>query len=65
MKRYLEKIKELTTSFLIFDIRQVPQAQNTRADALSKLAASLPPEIQKKTYVEVLENSSLKESLAV
>ncbi|XP_073108374.1 uncharacterized protein [Elaeis guineensis] len=37
IKRYLEK---------------VPQMQNTRMDALSKLAASIPPEFQIGTYIE-------------
>ena len=34
-------------------------------DALSKLTASQPSEVQNETYIEVLENSSLEESLAV
>ena len=36
-----------------------------QTDALSKLVASLPSEFQKKTYIEILKNLSLEESLAI
>ena len=65
MKRYLQKIKDLTLSFLSFDIQQVPRTKNAKADALSKLAALLPTNLEKETYFEVLKISSLEEPLVV
>ncbi|XP_073103292.1 uncharacterized protein [Elaeis guineensis] len=47
------------------NIKRYLEHKNTRVDALSKLTASQPSEVQNETYIEVLENSSLEESLAV
>ena len=48
MKRYLKKIKDLVSSFVSFDVQQVPREENARADALSKLAASLSTDLEKR-----------------
>ncbi|MEJ1821258.1 reverse transcriptase-like protein, partial [Escherichia coli] len=40
MKQYLEKAKEMLTSFRYFSIHRIPRGENSRADVLSKLAAS-------------------------
>lgn len=61
MKKYLGKVKNLTSSFQIFDIQQVPTAKNARVDALSKLAVSLPSNLRNNTYLKVLKKSSLEE----
>ncbi|XP_073116196.1 uncharacterized protein [Elaeis guineensis] len=42
MKRYLQKIKNLTLIFLSFDIQQVPKVDNAKVNVLSKLATLLP-----------------------
>ncbi|XP_073109291.1 uncharacterized protein [Elaeis guineensis] len=65
MKKYLQKVKDLTSVFLSFDIQQVPRADNARADALSKLAVLLPTDLENGTYFEVLKVSTLEEPLIV
>ena len=65
MKRYFQNVKNLTSSFLSFDIQQIPKAENVRMDAPSKLAASLPANLQKGTIIKVLKASSLEEPLVV
>lgn len=39
MKKYLAKVVELKNQFDTFEIQQIPQSQNKRTDALSKLAS--------------------------
>ncbi|XP_073017975.1 uncharacterized protein [Primulina eburnea] len=39
--RYLAIIKELSTHFISWSIEQIPREENTEADALAKMAASL------------------------
>ena len=65
MKRYLQKVRDLTSTFLSFDIQQVPRADNAKTYALSKLAALLPIDLEEGTYFEVLKISSLEEPLAI
>ena len=65
MKRYLQKIKDLTLFFLSFDNQQILRAENTKTDALSKLIALLSTDLEKGTYFEVLKISSLEEPLVV
>ncbi|XP_073112308.1 uncharacterized protein [Elaeis guineensis] len=65
MKRYIQKVKDLTSSFLSFDVQQVPKEKNARANALSKLAASLSADLEKETSFEILKTSSLEEPLFV
>ncbi|XP_073101422.1 uncharacterized protein [Elaeis guineensis] len=40
MKKYLQKVKDLTSKFFYFDIQQIPRSENSRADLLSKLATT-------------------------
>nr|XP_010930438.1 uncharacterized protein LOC105051606 [Elaeis guineensis] len=44
---------------------KVPKAENAKVDALSKLAALLPIDLENETYFEVLKTSSLEEPLIV
>lgn len=61
MKKYLCKVKNLILLFLSFDVQQVFKVENARTNALSKLVASLPADLQKGTFFEVLKKSSFKE----
>ena len=40
MMKYVEKAKELIAQLSYFEIQAIPRAENTKEDALSKLASS-------------------------
>ena len=40
LKKYLELVRTITESFESFTLEQIPREENTKADALSKLASS-------------------------
>ena len=61
MAKYLEKVKEIISTFGSFDIRQIPREENTRADLLSKLATLAPTELPKEVFFEVLKCPSTEE----
>lgn len=61
MKKYLGKGKDLISSFQSFKIQQVARAENAGIDTLLKLVASLPSDLRKDTYLEVLKKLSLEE----
>ncbi|XP_071718750.1 uncharacterized protein [Rutidosis leptorrhynchoides] len=61
MQKYLELTKALTNTFAAFEIKQIPQNRNKKADALSKLASLLYNHFTKKVMVEVLERKSTEE----
>lgn len=61
MQNYLSKAKKLTISFQGFDIQQVRRVKNAKSNALSKLIALLPSNLQKNMYFKVLKKSSLEE----
>ena len=61
MAKYLEKVKEIIPAFGSFDIKQIPRAENTRADLLSKLATLAPAELPKEVLFEVLKCPSTEE----
>ena len=65
IKSYLQKVRQLISTFKSFEIQQVLRAENAQVDALSKLAASLPSELHRITFLEALEKSSLEEPLEV
>ena len=62
MVKYLEKVKEIVPAFGSFDIKQIPRAENIRADLLSKLATLALTELPKKVFFEVLKHPSTEES---
>lgn len=60
MRRYLQKVKDLATSFRNIDIQQVPRAKNFWTDIPSKLASSALTNLHKESF-KILERSSIKE----
>lgn len=61
MKKYLQNIKDLILLFLSFVVYDISRVENASIDALSKLVASLPANLRKETFLEVLKKSSLKD----
>ena len=61
MAKYLEKIKEIIPAFGSFDIKQIPRAENIRADLLSKLVTLVLTELPKEVLFEVLKYQSMEE----
>ena len=56
---YLHKVRELLKKFVLVQVRHVPRAGNSRADALAKLATALYEDISKTTPVEYLAEPSI------
>ncbi|GKE00962.1 reverse transcriptase domain-containing protein [Tanacetum coccineum] len=61
MVQYLEKVKTLTSNFKEFSIKQVPQSENKKADALSKIASTSFTHLSKQVLVEELKEKSINE----
>ena len=61
MAKYLKRVKEIVPAFGSFDIKQIPRAENTRADLLSKLATLAPAKLPKEVLFEVLKYPSTEE----
>nr|KAJ0228342.1 hypothetical protein LSAT_V11C100041710 [Lactuca sativa] len=59
MQKYLDATRNLTQSFKSFQIKQIPRGENTKADALSKLASASLDHVTKKVLIEVLEERSI------
>ncbi|GJU08003.1 reverse transcriptase domain-containing protein [Tanacetum coccineum] len=60
MTQYLEKAKSLIESFKIFSIEQVPQSENKKVDALSKIASTSFAYLTKQVLVETLKRKCTK-----
>ena len=58
MKRYLEKVKSLSSTFDNFSIQKISRASNTKANLLSKLATLALNELSKEVLFEVLQRLS-------
>ncbi|GJS50843.1 reverse transcriptase domain-containing protein [Tanacetum coccineum] len=67
MIKYLEKVKNIASTFKEFSIKQVPGGENKKADALSKIASTSFAHLSKQVLVEELREKSIdeKEVLAV
>ncbi|GJU13102.1 reverse transcriptase domain-containing protein [Tanacetum coccineum] len=67
MIKYLEKVKNLASTFKEFSIKQVPRGENKKADALSKITSTSFAHLSKQVLVEELKEKSIdeKEVLAV
>ncbi|GJY67006.1 reverse transcriptase domain-containing protein [Tanacetum coccineum] len=67
MIKYLEKVKNLTSTFKEFSIKKVPRGENKKVDALSKMASTSFAYLRKQILVEELEEKPIneKEVLAV
>jgi ribonuclease HI/dsDNA-binding SOS-regulon protein len=62
LQRYLEMVKPLIAGFNGFELTQVPREENSKADALSKLASSeLKPKPGQKLLMETLRKKSYEE----
>ncbi|GJR93869.1 reverse transcriptase domain-containing protein [Tanacetum coccineum] len=61
MIQYLEKAKMLISGFIKLSIEQVPQSENKKAFALSKIASTSFTHLTKQVLVKVLKEKSIKE----
>ncbi|GJY50177.1 reverse transcriptase domain-containing protein [Tanacetum coccineum] len=61
MVQYLEKVKTLASNFKEFSIKQVPQSENKKVDALSKIASTSFAHLNKQVLVEELKEKSIHE----
>ncbi|GJV91212.1 reverse transcriptase domain-containing protein [Tanacetum coccineum] len=61
MIKYLEKVKNLTSTFKEFFIKQVPRGENKKVDALSKMASTSFTHLSKQILVEELKEKSINE----
>ena len=56
---YLKKVRELLRKFVLVQVRHIPRADNSRADALAKLATTSQEDLNKQTPVEHLVEPSI------
>ena len=56
---YLRKVQDLLKKFVLLPVRHVPLAENSRADALAKLAIALQEDLSRSTPVEYLAEPSI------
>ena len=56
---YLRKVRDLLKTFVLVQVRHVPRAENSRADALAKLAIALQEDLSRSTPVEYLAEPSI------
>ncbi|XP_038971180.1 uncharacterized protein LOC120104330 [Phoenix dactylifera] len=61
MQKYLQKVRNLTSTLSSFNIQHISRSENLRADQLSKLATSRMSELSKATMLEYLQTSSTEE----
>ncbi|GJT92814.1 reverse transcriptase domain-containing protein [Tanacetum coccineum] len=65
MIQYLEKAKALTDNFKMFSIEQVPQSENKKADALSKIASTGFAHLTKQYLAEGTIPADIKKARAI
>ena len=56
---YLKKVRELLRKFVLVQVRHIPRAENSRADALAKLSTASQEDLNKQTPVEHLAEPSI------
>ena len=56
---YLKKVRELLRKFMLVQVRHIPRAENSRADALAKLATASQEDLSRLTPVEHLAEPSI------
>ena len=56
---YLKKVQDLLKKFVLVQVRHIPKAENSRADALAKLATALQEDLSRLTPVEYLAEPSI------
>ena len=59
MLLYLQKVLDLLKKFVLVQVKLVPRAENSRADALAKLATALQEDLGRSTPVEYLAEPSI------
>ena len=56
---YLQKVRNLLKKFVLVQVRHIPRAENSRADALAKLATASQEDLSKSMPVEYLAEPSI------
>ena len=56
---YLKKVRDLLKKFVLVQVRHIPRAENSRADALAKLATASQEDLSRLTHVEYLAEPSI------
>ena len=56
---YLKKVRELLRKFVLVQVRHIPRVENSRADALAKLATASQEDLSRLTLVEHLAEPSI------
>ena len=56
---YLQKVRDLLKKFVLVQVRHIPIAENSRADALAKLAIASQEDLSRSTRVEYLAEPSI------
>ena len=56
---YLRKVRDLLKKFVLVQIKHVPRTENSRADALAKLATASQEDLSMSTLVEYLAEPSI------
>ena len=56
---YLRKVRDLLKKFVLVQVKHVPRAENSRADALAKLATAPQEDLGRSTLVEYLSEPSI------
>ena len=59
MVLYLQKVRDLLKKFVLVQVKYVPRTENSRADALAKLATALQEDIGESTPIEYLAEPSI------
>ena len=62
---YLKKVRELLKKFVRVQIRHIPRAENSRADALAKLATASQEDLNRLTSIEHLSEPSVDLNIEV
>ena len=56
---YLKKVRDLLKKFMQVEVRHIPRAENSRSDALAKLATASQEDLSRSTFVEYLAEPSI------
>ena len=56
---YLQKVRDLLKKFVLVQVKHIPRAENSRADALAKLATASQEDLGRSTPVEYLAEPSI------
>ena len=59
MVLYLQKVRDLLKKFVLVQVKYIPRTENSRVDALAKLATTLQEDLGGSTPVEYLAEPSI------